>query len=165
MIAPSVHRLFEFARPFEVPKCLLSALQQCLPRQPQPKQIEIGILKRNRVEPAERIADPTSIQLWVVSPRHGRKAPGIHSTRQPRNRGCKRYKQRKIERLYEESCRLKKEVLELTDGERIPLSPEQRRLLAKKAPGIDPEVLKRISVFDPQDLALRPPNDKSTESP
>ena len=78
---------------------------------------------------------------------------------------AERYQQREIERLYEESCRLKKEVLKLTGGERISLSPEQRRRLAQKASGIDPEVLKRISVFDPQDLALRPPNDTSKESP
>jgi hypothetical protein len=76
-----------------------------------------------------------------------------------------RYQQRESERLYEERCRLKNEVLKPTGGEQIPLSPEQRRRWAQKAVGIDPEVLKRISVFDPQDRASLPPNDTSTESP
>lgn len=75
-----------------------------------------------------------------------------------------RCQQREIERLHEEGCRLKKEVLELSGEERIPLSVEQRRRLTEKAAGIDPEVLKQISVFAPQDLGPLPPNDTSTES-
>jgi hypothetical protein len=78
---------------------------------------------------------------------------------------AERHQQREIERLHEEGCRLKEEVLKLTGGERIPLSPEQRRLLTAKAQGIDPQVLKRISLFDFQDLHPQPPNDASAESP
>ena len=62
------------------------------------------------------------------------------------------YQQREIERLHKEGCRLKEEVLRLTGGERIPLSPEQRRLLTEKTKGIDPQVLKQISLFDLQNL-------------
>jgi len=43
---------------------------------------------------------------------------------------AERYQQREIERLHEECCRLKEEVMKLNGGEPIPLSPEQRRLLA-----------------------------------
>jgi len=78
---------------------------------------------------------------------------------------AERYQQREIERLQEECCRLKEEVIKFNDGEPIPLSPEQRRLLAGKAKGIDPEVLKQISVFDFQDFHPQCPNDTSTESP
>ena len=78
---------------------------------------------------------------------------------------AKRHQQREIERLHEERCRLKEEVLKLTGGERIPLSPEQRWLLTEIAEGIDPQVLKQISVFDVQDLHPPSPNDTSTESP
>ena len=42
---------------------------------------------------------------------------------------AERHQQREIERLHEEGCRLKEEVLKITGGERIPLSPEQRCLL------------------------------------
>ena len=55
--------------------------------------------------------------------------------------------------------------MELNGGEPIRLSPEKRRLLAEKAKGIDPEVLKQISVFDSQDFNPQCPNDTSTESP
>ena len=75
------------------------------------------------------------------------------------------YQQGEIERLNVEICRLKNEVLKLTGGERISLSAEQRRLLEKNASGIDPEVLKRDSVFAPQDLAPPPTNGTSAESP
>jgi hypothetical protein len=77
---------------------------------------------------------------------------------------AERYQQQEIERLREEGCRLKKEVLKLTGGKQIPLSPEERELSAQKAAGIDSEVLNRISVFDPQDLVPQPRNDRSTES-
>ncbi len=77
---------------------------------------------------------------------------------------AERYQQREIERLHEECCRLKEEVMKLNGGEPIPLSPEQRRLLAEKAKGIDPEVLKQISVFDFQDFNPQCSNDTSTES-
>jgi len=78
---------------------------------------------------------------------------------------AERYQQREIERLHEEGCRLKEEVMKLNGGGPIPLSPEQRRLLAEKAKAIDPEVLKQISVFDFQDFNPHCPNDTSTKSP
>ncbi len=37
-------------------------------------------------------------------------------------------------------------------SEPVHLSLDQRRLLAEKARGIDPEILKQISVFDPEEL-------------
>ena len=75
-----------------------------------------------------------------------------------------RYQQRAIKRLHEAGCRLKEEVMKLNGGELIPLSPQQRRLLAEKAKTIDPEVLKQISVCHFQDLNPQCPNDRSTES-
>ena len=78
---------------------------------------------------------------------------------------AERCQQREIERLHAEGCRLKEELLKRTGGERISLSPERRRLLREKAKGIDPEVLKRISVLDAKDLRPPSPNDKSTKSP
>jgi hypothetical protein len=78
---------------------------------------------------------------------------------------AERYQQREIERLHEECCRLKEELMELNGGEPIRLSPEQRRLLAEKAKGIDPEVLKQITVFEFEGFNPECPNDTSTESP
>ena len=75
------------------------------------------------------------------------------------------YQQGEIEPLHAESCRLNEELMELNGGEPIPLSPKQRPLLAEKAEGIDPEVLKQISVFDFHDFNPQCPNDPSTESP
>ena len=75
-----------------------------------------------------------------------------------------RCQQREIERLRKEGCRLKEEVLKLTGGERISVSAEQRRRLTEKAAGIDPRILKQISVFDSQDLDPLPRDDASTES-
>jgi hypothetical protein len=66
-----------------------------------------------------------------------------------------RYQRWEIKRLYEERRRMKKEMLKLAGGERIPLSSEQRRLLPKKASGIDPKVLNRISVLDPSAASER----------
>jgi len=45
-----------------------------------------------------------------------------------------RCQQREIQRLREEGRRLKEEVINLNGGEAIPLSPEQRRLLAESRP-------------------------------
>ena len=70
-----------------------------------------------------------------------------------------------MERLYEESCRLKAELMDLNVGEPIRLSPEERRLFAKKAKGIDPEVLKQITVFEFEGFNPESPNDTSAESP
>jgi hypothetical protein len=76
-----------------------------------------------------------------------------------------RYQQRETERLHEEGCRLKEEMLKLTGEERIRLSPEECRLLTEKAKGIEPKVFKQISLFDAQDLRPPSPNDTATESP
>ena len=75
------------------------------------------------------------------------------------------YQERERERLYEESCRLRAELMDLNGGEPIRLSPEERRLLAKKAKGIDPEVLKQIPVFEFEGFNPECPNATSTESP
>jgi len=75
-----------------------------------------------------------------------------------------RCQQREIQRLREEGRRLKEEVINLNEGEMIPLSSEQRCLLAEKAKGIDPEVLEEVSVFDLQDRNPQRPNDASTQS-
>ncbi len=75
-----------------------------------------------------------------------------------------RHQQREIERLHTESCRLKEELMELNDGEPIRLSPEQRRQLAEKAKGIDPEALKQITVFEVEGFDSQSSNDTSTES-
>ncbi|MCB1652953.1 MAG: hypothetical protein KDI41_03075 [Pseudomonadales bacterium] len=56
-----------------------------------------------------------------------------------------------IARLQQETMRLKQE-LERTTGKPVRLTPEERRHLAEKARGIDPETLKQISVLDPADL-------------
>ena len=61
------------------------------------------------------------------------------------------HQRRKIARLLEESKRLKEEI-ERTTGEPFRLTPEERRRLARKAKGIDPERLKQISSLDPEDL-------------
>jgi hypothetical protein len=75
-----------------------------------------------------------------------------------------RYQKAEIERLHREGCCLKAEILRRTDGERIPLTPQQRRLLAEKARGIDPEVLKKISLFDLEDIQLPSSPGPSAES-
>jgi hypothetical protein len=75
------------------------------------------------------------------------------------------YQQREIERLYEESCRLKAELMDLNGGEPIRLSPEERSLLAEKAKEIDSEVLKQITVFESEDRNPVCPNETSAESP
>ena len=59
---------------------------------------------------------------------------------------------REIARLQQESQRLTDEI-ERTTGEPFRLTPEERRRLAKKAKGIDPERLKQISSLHPEDLA------------
>ena len=81
------------------------------------------------------------------------------------NAWVKRAQLRKIERLHEEACRLKQDVLSLTGESRVLPSPEERRLLAKKASGIDPELLKGISVLEDQDAGSPSPNQTSPKSP
>jgi hypothetical protein len=78
---------------------------------------------------------------------------------------AERYQQREIERLHAECCRLKEELLEHNDGKPIRLSPADRRRLAEKAKGIDPEVLKQITVAEFEGFNPLSPNDTSTESP
>jgi hypothetical protein len=75
------------------------------------------------------------------------------------------YQQREMERLYEKSCRLRAELMDINGGEPIRLSPEQRRLLGEKAKGIDAEVLKQITVFEFEGFNPECPNDTSAESP
>jgi len=77
---------------------------------------------------------------------------------------AERHQRREIERLQDEGRRLKEAILKLTGGSPIPLSPEQRRLLMEKAKGIDPQVLKQISLFDFEDLHPPSLNGTSTES-
>ena len=78
---------------------------------------------------------------------------------------AERYQQREIERLHAERFRLKEELMELNDGEPIRLSPERRRRLAGESKGIDPEVLKQITVFEFEGFNPQCPNDTSTKSP
>ena len=78
---------------------------------------------------------------------------------------AERCQQREIERLHAECCRLKEELIERNGSEPIRLSPEQRRLLAEKAKGIDPEVLKRTTVIDFEGFNPQHPDHTSTDSP
>lgn len=59
--------------------------------------------------------------------------------------------ERKLQRLTEESRALKAEVIELNGGKPIVLSAEERASLREASKGIDPERLKQISVFDPEE--------------
>jgi hypothetical protein len=52
-----------------------------------------------------------------------------------------------IDRLLKENKRLKAEI-ERKTGKPIQLTPAQRQLLAEQGRGVDPEVLKKISVFE-----------------
>ena len=70
------------------------------------------------------------------------------------------HQRREIARLQQETIRLKEE-LERETGVPIQLTPEDRRRLAEKAIGIDPETLKQISVFDPEYLKMP---DRETDS-
>ena len=65
-----------------------------------------------------------------------------------------------IARLRQEAARLREE-LERETGQPFQLTPDERRKLAEKAAGIDPEILKQISIFGPE--ILNPP-DQTTES-
>ncbi|MBC8290926.1 MAG: hypothetical protein H8E37_11485 [Planctomycetes bacterium] len=56
-----------------------------------------------------------------------------------------------IARLQQEALLLKAEW-ERTTCEPLNLSPEQRRRLAVKAKGIDPDTLRQVSVFVPSEL-------------
>ena len=52
----------------------------------------------------------------------------------------------------QQKARVLKEEFERTTGEPLSLTPEQRRWLAEKAKGIDPQTLCRFSVLDPAEL-------------
>lgn len=57
---------------------------------------------------------------------------------------------REIARLVEENRRLTEEI-ERQTGQPIQLTQDERRRLAKLAKGIDPERLRQISSFDPDE--------------
>jgi hypothetical protein len=58
---------------------------------------------------------------------------------------------REIERLLKENIRLRKE-LEQETGRPIQLTSEQQSRLAKLSKGMDPETLKKIPVFGPEQV-------------
>ena len=68
-----------------------------------------------------------------------------------------------ITRLIKENKRLKEEI-ERETGHPIQLTPDERRLLAEKASGIDHETLKQISVLDAEDLTSADLQADSTEN-
>ena len=70
---------------------------------------------------------------------------------------------REIVRLHEKAKRIKEEI-ERTTGEPVQLSLEEKRHLAKKVRGIDPEILKQISIFDPEELKAWDSDNDSTEN-
>ena len=61
------------------------------------------------------------------------------------------YQQRYIEQLLKENRALKKQLLELNNGQPIRLSPEEKKRLAEKRKGIDPNWLKAIEAIDIED--------------
>ena len=61
------------------------------------------------------------------------------------------YQQRYIEQLIKENRALKKQLLELNNGQPISLSPEEKKRLAEKRKGIDPNWLKAIETIDIED--------------
>ena len=61
------------------------------------------------------------------------------------------YQQRYIEQLLKENRVLKKQLLELNNGQPISLSPEEKKRLAEKRKGIDPNWLKAIETIDIED--------------
>jgi len=69
---------------------------------------------------------------------------------------AERYLEREIQRLHDESCRLREKLLTPTGEERVDLSPEERRRLWEKAKRIDAEILKQTSQDRPNLLTKRP---------
>ena len=61
------------------------------------------------------------------------------------------YRQRYIEQLVKENLALKKQSLELNNGQPIRLSPEEKKRLVEKRKGIDPNLLKAIETIDIED--------------
>ena len=70
---------------------------------------------------------------------------------------------REIVRLHQKTIQIKEEI-ERTTGEPVQLSPDEKRHLAEKARGIDPEILKQISIFDPEELNAWDSENDSTEN-
>jgi hypothetical protein len=58
------------------------------------------------------------------------------------------YQEQRFERLLTENRRLKAQVLALNDGQPITLSPAQKRRLAAKRQGLDPQVLQALDAID-----------------
>ena len=73
------------------------------------------------------------------------------------------WQRREIARLQQKSRRLKEE-LERKTGKPVQLTSEQSALLAEKAKGIDPEMLKQISVFDLEEFMPPLAENDSTEN-
>ena len=74
-----------------------------------------------------------------------------------------RYQKREIERLRQQTMQLKEEV-ERETGKPIQLTSEDRRRLAEKAKGIDPETLKQISIIGPEQFLESEPENDPTEN-
>ena len=63
-------------------------------------------------------------------------------------RWAEQYQRRRIEELLKETRALKAQLLEWNDGEPITLTLKERKLLAEKRKGIDPNVLREIDILD-----------------
>lgn len=72
------------------------------------------------------------------------------------------WQRREVARLQQESKRLKEE-LEQETVKPLQLTTEERTLLAEKAKGLDPEMLKQISVFGPDEFTTPPDENDSIE--
>ncbi len=70
---------------------------------------------------------------------------------------------REIERLLKGNIRLKQE-LEQETGRPIQLTPEQQSRLAELSKGMDPETLKEISVFGPEQFTTVESEKESAEN-
>ena len=70
---------------------------------------------------------------------------------------------REIARLRQEAIQLKEEI-ERETGRPIELTPEQRSRLAELSKGMDPETLKEISVFGPEQFTTVEVEKDSAES-
>ena len=59
-----------------------------------------------------------------------------------------RYHEKRIERLLQENRRLKAQLQELSGGQPIRLSPDERKELAAKRQELDSQVLKALDAVD-----------------
>ena len=57
-----------------------------------------------------------------------------------------------------------KEIASKIERSQPTICRELKRIRAEKTKGIDPETLKQISVFDPEDLKISDPKSDSTEN-